>query len=158
AKILISGGGRCNVTHETVDAADFAGPTAPIRNVLAAFDAGAAVAWFRSLGVELVREETGKLFPATNRASTVLDALLTRCRALGVEIRPGHRVVAIERRTASEGESGESDDGGGTPSGVAGVADGADVGGGSEAGREPPRFVVRHERGAVTAQRVVLAT
>ena len=56
AKILISGGGRCNVTNQRVAADDFAGSRAPIRNVLAAFDVAATVEWFRSLGVELKRE------------------------------------------------------------------------------------------------------
>jgi predicted Rossmann fold flavoprotein len=95
AKILISGGGRCNVTHESVTADDFAGARAPIRNVLAGFDAAATVDWFRSLGVELKREETGKLFPVTDRARTVVEALVARCRALGVTVCTGRRVESI---------------------------------------------------------------
>lgn len=96
AKILISGGGRCNVTHEVVCPDDFHGSRAPIRNVLAGFDEQATVAWFRSLGVELKREETGKLFPVTDRARTVVDALVDRCAALGVAVRTDHRVASIE--------------------------------------------------------------
>src|SRR6266536_2775742 len=78
AKILISGGGRCNVTHERVRPEDFNGARPIVRNILAAFDADAAVRWFASMGVALKREETGKLFPTTDRAQTVLDALLRR--------------------------------------------------------------------------------
>src|SRR5436190_12346050 len=63
AKILVSGGGRCNVTHDVVRTDDFNGPRTVVRNILAAFDAAAAVKWFASMGVELKREETGKLFP-----------------------------------------------------------------------------------------------
>lgn len=95
AKILVSGGGRCNVTHDRVTPDDFNGPRTIVRNVLAAFDAAAAVRWFASLGVELKREETGKLFPVTDSARTVLSALLERCRQLGVTIRTGARVGAI---------------------------------------------------------------
>jgi predicted Rossmann fold flavoprotein len=95
AKILVSGGGRCNVTHEHVSADDFNGARNPIRNVLAAFDADAAKQWFASLGVALKREETGKLFPVSDSARTVVDALVARCRALGVELRTGARVTAI---------------------------------------------------------------
>ncbi len=95
AKILISGGGRCNVTHEVVTAADFHGNRPAIRNVLSAFGVPETVRWFASLGVELVREPNGKLFPATGRSRTVLDALLGRCRELGVEIRTGCRVDSI---------------------------------------------------------------
>ncbi len=95
AKILVSGGGRCNVTHERVRPEDYNGPRTIVRNVLRAFDEKAAVRWFADLGVELKREETGKLFPVTDRAATVLDALLARCRECNVEMLTDHRVQAI---------------------------------------------------------------
>ncbi|MDB5320041.1 MAG: putative Oxidoreductase with FAD/NAD(P)-binding domain [Phycisphaerales bacterium] len=95
AKILVAGGGRCNVTHERVTPADFNGAPTIVRNILAAFDADAAVRWFASLGVELKREETGKLFPVTDSARTVLNALLHRCEELGVTILTGCRITAI---------------------------------------------------------------
>lgn len=96
AKILVSGGGRCNVTHETVTPTDYFGNRRVIKNVLASFPVEATVRWFASLGVTLKREPTGKLFPVTDRAHTVLTALLTRCRSLGIVLRPDHRVTAIE--------------------------------------------------------------
>jgi predicted Rossmann fold flavoprotein len=102
AKILISGGGRCNVTHMAVTAFDFFGNRRIIKNVLAAFSVEQTIGWFASMGVTLKREETGKLFPTTDKARTVLDALLNRCRTLGVEIYPDHRVTAIERFDESE--------------------------------------------------------
>ncbi len=92
AKILISGGGRCNVTNAEVRAQDFNGAQTFIRNVLAAFDAMSARRWFESLGVPLQEEEHGKLFPVSNRARSVVDALLVRCDALGVTILCDHRV------------------------------------------------------------------
>jgi predicted Rossmann fold flavoprotein len=95
AKILVAGGGRCNVTHERVTPGDYNGAQPIVRNILAAFDADAAVEWFASLGVELKCEETGKLFPVTDSARTVLNALLRRCTELGVEIRTGCRVSAV---------------------------------------------------------------
>ena len=97
AKILVSGGGRCNVTHQTVTPADFFGNRRIIRNVLAAFTVGRTIDWFASLGVALKREETGKLFPVTDKARTVLTALVDRGRKLGVAIQPDHRVTAIDR-------------------------------------------------------------
>ncbi len=93
AKILVSGGSRCNVTHERVTAADFNGTRTFVRHVLAAFDEQATVRWFESLGVKLKREETGKLFPLTDSARTVLNALLLRCDELGVTILTGQRVT-----------------------------------------------------------------
>lgn len=99
AKILVAGGGRCNVTHHEVEADDFAGSTRPaIAKVLRELPVPATVAFFRDLGVELKREATGKLFPVTDRARTVLDALLGAARAAGVELRFPARVEAIERR------------------------------------------------------------
>ena len=95
AKILVAGGGRCNVTHHEVLPRDFNGPQNIVRNVLSAFDAAATVRWFGSLGVELKREATGKLFPTSDSARTVLRALLDRCDALGVQLWTGRRVTKI---------------------------------------------------------------
>ena len=88
AKILVSGGGRCNVTHEVVTPTDFFGNRQIIKNVLAAFSVVQTIKWFSSLGVDLKREETGKLFPVTDNARTILHALVDRCRAAGCHIRP----------------------------------------------------------------------
>jgi predicted Rossmann fold flavoprotein len=93
----VSGGGRCNVTHEVVAPTDFFGNRRIIKNVLAAFSVEATIKWFASMGVELKREETGKLFPVTDRSRTVLNALVARCRELGVAILPDHRVTKIVR-------------------------------------------------------------
>ncbi|HTK86828.1 MAG TPA: aminoacetone oxidase family FAD-binding enzyme [Nitrospiraceae bacterium] len=100
AKILISGGGRCNVTHAVVRSQDFHGSQPVIRNVMAAFSEQATCRWFASLGVELRQEETGKLFPVTDKARTVLDALLRRCRELHVALLPQHRVMDIQSNHA----------------------------------------------------------
>jgi len=102
SKILISGGGRCNVTHDVVTADDYFGNRHIIKNVLAEFSVEQTVSWFTSLGVTLKREETGKLFPVTDKARVVLMALVTRCHELGVSILPDHRVTAVE----SSAESG----------------------------------------------------
>ncbi len=97
AKILVSGGGRCNVTHDVVTPKDFFGNRNIIRNVLASFPVERTIAWFTSLGVELKCEPTGKLFPVTNKARTVLQALIHSARRAGVTICTDHRVDAISR-------------------------------------------------------------
>ena len=108
AKILIAGGGRCNVTHHVVDEAAFAGSSRnAIRKILRRFDADATVAFFREIGVELKREETGKLFPVTDNARTVLNALLNEARARGVDIAFPRRVQAIGREADGFLVSGE---------------------------------------------------
>ena len=102
AKILISGGGRCNVTHHQVDETAFAGSTpAAIRKVLRRFDvARDGRVLPPSTACELKREETGKLFPVTDRARTVLDALLARRAHRGVV---GASPVAGGRRSRASG-------------------------------------------------------
>ena len=121
-------GGRCNVTHDPVLVDDFNGSRTIIRNVLAGFDVRATVQWFEMLGVPLRREETGRLFPVTDKARTVLDALVGRCGELGAAILPQSRVQEIT--VAAETETAGS----------------------------PHLFTVRHERDAMLARRVVLCT
>jgi predicted Rossmann fold flavoprotein len=98
AKILISGGSRCNVTNATVTERDFwGGRPAIIRRVLRAFPVSDTIAFFRDIGITLHEEAGGKLFPDSNRARDVLAALLRECDAVGAALVPGQRVVDIER-------------------------------------------------------------
>jgi len=95
-KILVAGGGRCNVTHHVVREQDYAGSTpAAIRRVLNRFTVADCVEFFNQLGVELKQEDTGKLFPVTDDAHTVLNALLQAARAVDVDIRSPLRVQTI---------------------------------------------------------------
>ncbi|MDA1007757.1 MAG: aminoacetone oxidase family FAD-binding enzyme [Planctomycetota bacterium] len=97
AKVLIAGGGRCNVTHFEVSERDFSGGSpAAIRQVLRAFSVDETVDFFRALGVDLKREATGKLFPTTDDAHTVLRALLDAAANAGVKLIHPARVSAIE--------------------------------------------------------------
>ena len=97
AKILIAGGGRCNVTHDVIHPADDFNGHHPrlIARILKSFDVPATVDFFSQLGVQLKREPTGKLFPTTDKAQTILDALLQATAAAGVEIKTNHRVTSI---------------------------------------------------------------
>ncbi len=98
AKILVSGGARCNVTNRVVTERDFAGGSASaVRGILRAFPADETVAFFREIGVALHEEAGGKLFPDSNRARTVLDALLAEARRCGIELRAGQRVHRVAR-------------------------------------------------------------
>jgi predicted Rossmann fold flavoprotein len=97
AKILVAGGSRCNVTNAVVAEADFDGsPRHLVRRVLRAFGVAETVAFFREVGVALHEEDDGKLFPDANRSRVVLEALLGEARRLGVELRSGERVEAVE--------------------------------------------------------------
>jgi predicted Rossmann fold flavoprotein len=96
AKILVSGGSRCNVTNVSVTEREFWGgkPTI-IRRVLRGFPVPDTVAWFASLGVPLHQEEHGKLFPDSNRSRDVLDALVREVHASGATLQAATRVIAI---------------------------------------------------------------
>jgi predicted Rossmann fold flavoprotein len=97
AKILVSGGSRCNVTNAVVTERDFwGGRSAIVRRVLRAFPVADTIEFFRSIGVSLHEEVNGKLFPDTNRSRDVLDALLREADTLGASLMAGHRVVDVE--------------------------------------------------------------
>jgi predicted Rossmann fold flavoprotein len=96
AKILVAGGGRCNVTHHEVSEKDYAGSSRnAIRKVLLRYGVDSTVQFFREMGVDLKLEETGKLFPTTDSARTVLDALLRAAREVNVDVRHPRRVGSV---------------------------------------------------------------
>lgn len=99
AKVLVAGGGRCNVTHYEVTEQAYAGASRnAIKKVLRAFDVAQTTRFFREEGVELKREETGKLFPTSDDARDVLDALLRAAAGAGVTLAHPWRVESIEQR------------------------------------------------------------
>jgi hypothetical protein len=80
-KILMSGGTRCNITHDCDNRGVVAafGPNGKfLHSALAAFGTREAVAFFEAEGVATKVEETGKVFPVSDRALDVLNALLRR--------------------------------------------------------------------------------
>jgi len=96
AKILVSGGSRCNVTNAVVTERDFSGSSPHlVKRVLRAFGVEPTVAFFREIGVALHEEEHGKLFPDANRSRVVLEALLGEAERLGVRLAAGERVLEI---------------------------------------------------------------
>jgi len=98
AKILVSGGSRCNVTNRVVSETDFwGGKRSLIRRVLRAFTADDAVRLFRDLGVPLHEETDGKLFPDTNSARDVLNALLRAVEGDGARLCADRRAIALSR-------------------------------------------------------------
>ena len=93
AKILVSGGARCNVTNAVVTEADYwGGKRTLIRRVLARLPVAQTIAFFRELGVPLKEEHTGKLFPVSDRSRDVLEALLGAARDAGVILSVSTRV------------------------------------------------------------------
>src|SRR6516225_439187 len=88
-KILMSGGTRCNITHDCdargiVEA--FGDNGKFLHGPLAAFSPADAVAFFEAEGVATKIEDTGKIFPVSDRAFDVLDALLRRLKRSGATL------------------------------------------------------------------------
>lgn len=100
-KVLISGGGRCNVTT-TRSGADLEAQYGPVRgrflrHALRSFPPTAVRAFVEGAGVPLQEEDLEKLFPVSRRARDVLDALLRECTSAGAELRTGCPVQGIAR-------------------------------------------------------------
>lgn len=100
-KILISGGGRCNVLPATLAAERFVtdSPTHLLRAMLRAWPLAQMVRFFeQEVGVPLALEaESGKLFPQSNRARDVRDGLVRLARTRGVRLQFDTRVDAVDR-------------------------------------------------------------
>lgn len=108
AKILMSGGTRCNVTNLKVTERDFESEKPVIlRNVLRSFSSAETVRFFENLGVPLILEAGGKYFPSTHSGRTILEALLRKVQNQGVVLRPGCRVEAVEKQNGLFLSSGD---------------------------------------------------
>jgi predicted flavoprotein YhiN len=101
AKILISGGGRCNLTHacDARGIIDQLGPQAKfLHSALAAFGPFEVVDFFRAEGVPTyVEPETGKVFPQSDRASDVLAVLLRKLKSAGCELAASEPLLELDR-------------------------------------------------------------
>jgi predicted Rossmann fold flavoprotein len=98
-KILISGGGRCNILPARVDERRFVTDSSPntLRKILRSWPLAEQIAFFeRELGLTLVEEEeSAKLFPASNRARDVRDGLLTLAARRGAQFLPDTTVTGF---------------------------------------------------------------
>jgi predicted Rossmann fold flavoprotein len=98
-KILISGGGRCNVLPSTLQPERFVSDSPPhlVRAMLRSWPLTGQRKFFEEdLGIPLaLEEESGKLFPASNRARDVRDGLLALARARGVDVQFQTTVTGI---------------------------------------------------------------
>ena len=99
SKVLISGGGRCNVTNTISD------PKVLVNNYPRGFDFLGSVfnkfttldtqKWFTKHGVNLKTESDGRVFPATDSSETIYKCLYQNCIELGVNIKLKHRLIDL---------------------------------------------------------------
>lgn len=117
-KLAISGGGRCNVTNRLpVDQLikHIPGNGRFLHSAFSIFNNEDIILFFKKLGIELKEEDHGRMFPVTNKAQTVVDALINRLSELHVKVitnRPVKTVSYHEDRVKSvqliNGESFET--------------------------------------------------
>lgn len=113
-KLAISGGGRCNVTNRLpVDEIikHIPGNGRFLYSAFSEFSNEDIIAFFENLGIQLKEEDHGRMFPVTDKAQSVVDALLNELSRLKVDVRTNEPVKTVlyneERATGIELENGE---------------------------------------------------
>lgn len=102
AKVRVSGGGRCNVTHACFDPAqlvqNYPRGGKALRGAFSRFQSQDTVAWFATHGVKLKTEADGRMFPTTDDSETIVDCLSKAAYAAGIEVRTGAVVVSVTHK------------------------------------------------------------
>ncbi|WNZ47027.1 NAD(P)/FAD-dependent oxidoreductase [Leptolyngbya boryana CZ1] len=101
SKVLISGGGRCNVTHSCFEPAllvqHYPRGGKALRGAFSQFQPKHTIEWFTDRNVKLKTEADGRIFPITDDARTIADCLLNQAADLGVKIYTQSPVKAIAK-------------------------------------------------------------
>jgi predicted flavoprotein YhiN len=112
AKIKISGGGRCNVTHNCFDSALLVknyprGEKELLGPFKSKFQPKHMIAWLEDRGVKLHSESDGRMFPVSNTSTTIIDCFEREVKRLGIEVRTRCRVSSIGRLSGAPPMVGE---------------------------------------------------
>lgn len=109
AKVRISGGGRCNVTHHCFEPArlveNYPRGGKALRGAFSRFQPQDTVQWYQSRGVKLKTEADGRMFPITDSSSTIIDCLMQSAQKAGVDLRTGVGVKTVKQYLDREGKS-----------------------------------------------------
>lgn len=102
AKVRISGGGRCNVTHACFDplklSQNYPRGSKELLGPFHHFQAKDTVSWFEQQGVALKTESDGRMFPTTDSSETIIQCLLHAASVAGVEIRKQQCVESVQKK------------------------------------------------------------
>lgn len=102
-KVLISGGGRCNVTHACFDPARlvtfYPRGGNELRGAFSRFQAADTVEWFEARHVKLKTESDGRMFPVTDSSETIVECLRSSAKKAGVEVRLGASLLGVEKES-----------------------------------------------------------
>ena len=96
-KLLATGNGRCNFSNRDLSLAHYHGDAAFVKAVLEKVALSETLQFFESIGL-VYREEAGRLYPYSNHASSVLDALRLAAACLSVREETGFAVCRVEKR------------------------------------------------------------
>ena len=100
AKVRVSGGGRCNVTHHCFEPSqlvqNYPRGSKALRGAFSRFQALDVVRWFNTEGVKLKTEADGRMFPTTDDSETIVEALMFAAKKAGVNLRTNVLVQKIE--------------------------------------------------------------
>ncbi len=98
-KVRISGGGRCNVTHNIFDTKQFSlnypRGQRELLSPFQSFQAEDTVKWFKTHGIKLVAEGDGRMFPTTNQSETIIRCFVEQAEKLKVNILKNHKVTTV---------------------------------------------------------------
>ena len=101
AKVKISGGGRCNVTHDCLEpfklARHYPRGEKSLKSIFKAHNVADTIEWFKSKGVELKIEEDGRMFPVTDDSQTIIDCLMREALSHKVKIQMGEAVTSARK-------------------------------------------------------------
>lgn len=99
-KVKVSGGGRCNVTHQPMSVAEFSKhyPRGAqfLKKTLHHFSSRDTIDWFEARGVKLKTEDDGRMFPVSDSSQTIIDCLLREATRYHVELRLHAGVTHIQ--------------------------------------------------------------
>ena len=94
-KLLSTGNGRCNLSNTHAAQGHYHGDSALVSDVLRRFGVEDTLAWFGQLGLLTVTEDSGRLYPFSNMASSVVDVLRFALDSRGVTVIAGSPVTGI---------------------------------------------------------------
>lgn len=101
SKVRISGGGRCNLTHNQFDikklVENYPRGRKELLGAFSRFQPKDTVEWYESKGVALKTEGDGRMFPRSNKSDTIIECLKTAVHKAGVEVKLKFKVVSIHK-------------------------------------------------------------
>lgn len=102
AKVRISGGGRCNVTHHCFKVGElvkhYPRGGKKLRKVFGVFSPTDTIDWFQKRGVKLKTEPDGRMFPVTDSSQTIIDCLMKETQKLGISIKTKSGIKRVHKK------------------------------------------------------------